>query len=280
MGVNAATSPVIAIFDPETEFAPESLLRLIRPMLDEPELVFAVCGAAPAPPAAGLPGSFADIEATRLWLGRCAALAGSKNMLTAVPGSTILVRRDAIVPAGGFSAGPLELFLHLQGRARRAPKPYRAAYVPEAVCYLPAARTLGELRRRNLSDQRSIAKAIRHRNSIMGGWFALGWGLPAIAFYRIGRPLLETAVYALTIAGLLLGLVSPSLALLVLLTTVCAGILVSMSAVVFRELADFRGSDPSRLARLFWAAVPENVGYRQMRNLWLIGGFFGKQNAV
>ena len=46
-GVNAAASPVMAFFDPETEFAPESLLRLIRPMLYEPDLVFAVCGWTP-----------------------------------------------------------------------------------------------------------------------------------------------------------------------------------------------------------------------------------------
>jgi hypothetical protein len=45
---------------------------------------------------------------------------------------------------------------------------------------------------------------------------------------------------------------------------------------VFRELADFRGSDPSRLTRLFWAAIAENLGYRQLRNLWLIGGFLGR----
>jgi cellulose synthase/poly-beta-1,6-N-acetylglucosamine synthase-like glycosyltransferase len=274
--VNAASSPVIALFDPRNEFAPESLLRLIRPMLDEPELVFVVVGAAPAPPAAGLPGSFADIEATRLWLGRCAALAPFRNMLAPVPGSTTLVRRDAIVLAGGFSAGTLELILHLQGRARRAVKPYRAAFVPEPVSYLPAPRTLAELRRRTLSDQRSLAGALRHRKSIMGGRFALGWGLPAITFYRFWRPLLETVAYVVAIVGLPLGLVSPGLGLLVLLSTVGAGILVSMTAVILRELADFRGSDPARLTRLFWAAIPENLGYRQIRNLWLIRGFFGK----
>jgi hypothetical protein len=30
------------------------------------------------------------------------------------------------------------------------------------------------------------------------------------------------------------------------------------------------------LTRLFWATIPENLGYRQLRNLWLIGGAFGK----
>ena len=57
-------------------------------------------------------------------------------MLAPVAGSTILVRRDAIVAAGGFTAGTLELFLHLQGRARQSGKPYRAALVAEPSSYL------------------------------------------------------------------------------------------------------------------------------------------------
>jgi hypothetical protein len=272
-GVNASAAPVIAIFDPETEFAPESLLRLIRPMLYDPDLVFAVCGWTPAPPEPGLAGSIADIEATRLWLGRCAAFAGWRNMLAPVAGSTILVRRDAIVAAGGFTAGPLELFLHLQGRARLSAKPYRAALVVEPSSFLPAPRTWSDLRQWNVNDQRSIAGALRHRDKIMGGRSALGWGLPAITFQRFWRPLLETATYLVAIAGLALGLVSPLLGLLVLLSTVGAGTLVSMSSVVFRELTDLRGSDPERLKRLFWAAIAENLGYRQLRNLWLIGGY-------
>jgi len=28
---------------------------------------------------------------------------------------------------------------------------------------------------------------------------------------------------------------------------------------------EFRGSDPKRLAQLFFAAIPENLGYRQVR---------------
>ena len=130
-----------------------------------------------------------------------------------------------------------------------------------------------ELRERLETGQRALAGALRHRDSIMDGWFALGWGLPAVVFDHFGRPLLETAVLLVAIAGLPLGLVSPSLALLVLLATVGVGIPVSMSMVVFRELADFHGSDAARLTRLLRAAIAENFGYRQLRNLWLIGGF-------
>jgi hypothetical protein len=261
------------MFDPEAEFTSDSLLRLIRPMLDEPDLVFAACGTAPPPPASGLSGRYADIEATRMWLGRCAAFAGM-NMLLPVPGAAILIRRDAIEAAGGFSAGPLELFLNLQGRARQSGKPYCARLVPEAVSFLPATRGLAELRQRTLQDQRVIFRAVRERRRITGGRWAAGWNLPALTLHRFWRPLLETLAYVSVIAGLIGGWISAPVGLLVLLTTIGAGILISMTSVVLREVADFHGSDPARLSRLFWASIPENLGYRQLRNLWLIAGFF------
>jgi hypothetical protein len=50
---------------------------------------------------------------------------------------------------------------------------------------------------------------------------------------------------------------------------------ISMAAIVLRELAEPSGMAPSRLAAPFLAAIPENLGYRQLRNLWMIGGYFG-----
>ena len=47
------------------------------------------------------------------------------------------------------------------------------------------------------------------------------------------------------------------------------------AAVVLRELAEPSGMTPWALAALCLTAIPENLGYRQIRNLWLIGGFFG-----
>jgi len=275
-GVNAASCPIIAMFDPESEFSQESLLRLIGPMLDDPDLVFAVCGMAPPPPAEGISGSYADIEAARMWLGRCAAFAGGQNMLAPVPGSAILVRRDAIVAAGGFLAGPLELFVNLQGRARNSGKPYRAEFVPEPISHLPATRSFGELRERVIRDQRAMFGTLRRAKDFTGGRFALGWGLPAISLYRFWRPLVETLLYPVTIIGMIFGWVRLETGLLVLLTTAGVGILVSMTSIVLRELIDYRGSDPSRLSRLFWATFPENLGYRQLRNLWLIAAALGR----
>jgi hypothetical protein len=101
----------------------------------------------------------------------------------------------------------------------------------------------------------------------------LGWGLPGLFAIRFLRPLLETAVLVLTLVGVLAGWVDAPLAGVVLLATVGLGIILSMATVVFGELAETTGSDPDRLLRMFLCVFPENLGYRQIRNLWLIAGY-------
>ncbi len=122
-----------------------------------------------------------------------------------------------------------------------------------------------------MRDQRQLAAALRRTGAGGGREF---FGLFCL---RALRPLLETAAYILAAAGWISGLVPPALAALVLVVSIGGGIVISMAAVVLRELAEPSGIAPARLAALFLAAIPENLGYRQIRNLWMIGGFFGGQ---
>ena len=269
-GVNAAQYPVIGLVDPEADFIPELLLRLIRPMLGDWEGTVAVCGVAPPPPARGLAGCIGAIESLRLWLARCAAFS-AWNRLLPVPGACMLVKREAVRSVGGFRAGPLELFLDLHAAARATASPERVAFLASPVSCRPAAGTWDDLRRQVLRDQRQLAAALRRTGAGGGREF---FGLFCV---RALRPLLETAAYILAAAGWITGLVPPALAALVLVTAIGAGTAISMAAVVLRELAEPSGIAPARLAALFLAAIPENLGYRQIRNLWMIGGFFGGQ---
>jgi hypothetical protein len=276
-GVAVATGSLIAFFDAASEFTQEALLRLLPPMLQDSERTTAVCAVAPVLAARGLLQRFSAIESVRVWLGRYAAFAGW-NMLVPVPGCCLLIRRDAIQRAGGFPASEgrhpdcaahLELVLNLHFRARAGGPAFRMALVPDPISHIPVPESSSQLRRVLDRDQHALKAAILHRKSIG----AIGWGLPALLWDRLGRPLLETVLYVATAAGFALGLVPSRVVLLVLLCTIATGILVSMAAVVLRELAAFRGGDPGLLVSLFFAAIPENLGYRQLRNLWLIEGF-------
>ena len=285
-GVNAAASPVIGLLDPYCEFGPGILLNLILPMLDDPDRTLAVCGMMPtagqgpgllgdapkAPARFGWTARIGELEALRTWLARGAAYSGW-NRLVPVPGASMLVKREVIVKIGGFRAGPLELFLHMHAAARTSKRRYRVAFVPEGVSYPRQPASIGDLRRQNLREEREMMSAVGTRKSIRR-MRAIGVGIPAILGVRFFRPFIETLVYPLTVAGWFMGWVDLPLVGVVVISTVGMGMVVSMAALFLRELVELHGSDPTRLTRLFFATITENLGYRQVRNLWLVAGFF------
>ena len=103
----------------------------------------------------------------------------------------------------------------------------------------------------------------------------MAWVLPALVGWRLLLPLVETGAYLVLAAAVVTGHASSTLIVLVIMATLGTGALVSMAAVVLRELAQYEASDPAELVKLFAAAMLEGLGYRQLRNLWLIAGFFG-----
>jgi cellulose synthase/poly-beta-1,6-N-acetylglucosamine synthase-like glycosyltransferase len=268
--VNACSSPVIGFLDPASDFQPDILLRLIQPMLESTGEIIAVCSGVPAPTGMGLTARFGALQSLRDWMTRGAAFSDSNQTLP-FPGAAALVRRSSVLEAGGLTAGLLELFLRLHGVSLAARKPYHILFLPEPITQSRTPVTRADLYQQVLQDQREIAGAFFHRVSLAGPF---GWRVLRSLFYsRALRPWLETVAYILTIAGLVLGWVDISTAVFLLLATVGMGIVLSMAAVVLREVAEPNSRDDRRLAALFFAAIPENLGYRQLRNLWLIAGF-------
>jgi cellulose synthase/poly-beta-1,6-N-acetylglucosamine synthase-like glycosyltransferase len=273
--VNACTSPVIGILNPGSDVQPDILLRLIQPMIEAFDETIAISGGVPAPPGTGLISRFGALESLRAWMTRGAVLSESNKTLP-FPGSAVLVKRSAVLQAGGFTGGPLELFVRLHGLSMAAGKPYRILFIPEAVSQSRTPATLADLRRQVNADQREIAQAFFRRVAAAGPF---GWRVMRSLFYaRALRPWLETVGLILAIAGLVVGWVGAATVLLLLLATVAMGIVLSMAAVVLREFAEPNSPDDRRMSSLFFAAIPENLGYRQLRNLWLIAGFrsFGR----
>ena len=268
--VNACTSPVIGILDPASDFQPEILLRLMQAMLEATDDPIAVSGGVPASPAPGWIARFGALDSLRAWMTRGAAFS-QRNQTLPFPGSAVLVQRSSVLQAGGFTGGPLELFVRLHGVALAAGKPYRILFVPDPVSRSRTPATRRDLYRQVSRDQRELARSFFRRVSIAGPF---GWRVMSSLFYsRAVHPWLETLAYVAAIAGLALGWVDLRTVLLLLLATVGMGIVLSMAAVVLSQLAALNSPDDGRLTGLFFAAIPENIGYRQLRNLWLIAGF-------
>jgi hypothetical protein len=262
-GINLAALPTIALIDPETAFQSTILLRLALPMLEEPDIAV-VCGAAPDPTSGGLAANLAALESLRAWMVRCAAFS-AWNTLVPIPGSTLLIKREAILKAGGFRTGPLELVLRIERR-------HRVVYLQEDLRHSVLPSSFGDLWLRTVGEQSELGLLWRRRK-------AIGGGIAPAAFltYRLARPLLETVTWFVAAVAWVTGWIDSALAGLVFAVTAGTGMVVSMAAVSLRELAQFEGSNPRLLLRLFFTAIPENLGYRQLRNLWLIAGFLKRR---
>ncbi len=269
--VNFARFPVICWVEPDSRFGSNLLLRLIRPMMEQPEETVAVCGVAPALSSGGLAGRLSATAFVRNWLVRCAAFAGW-NRLLPVPGAAVLLRRDAIIAARGFRAGVAEMCLRLHAAGRTAKVDYRVVLVPDPVVTPAEVSTWRGLGREIARDQAGFAR--------LSTRWTRGTGMKTRAgalWYRLIQPLVETAGCALALGGWAGGWIDSATALFFLISSAGAGIVVSSVAVVLPALAAERESEPKELRRLFATAVIENLGYRQIRNLLLVWGFFGKE---
>lgn len=274
--VNACASPVIGLLDPSTDFQPDILLRLMQWMLESPDYTIAVCGGAPVPPSSGWVARFGALESLRAWMTRGAALSHD-NLTLPFPGSAVLVKRSSVLQAGGFTGGPLELIARLHGISLASAQPYRVLFVPEAVSQGRTPASQLELHAQVTRDQQEISRAFFRRVALAGpfGWRVMG----QLFCSRAVRPWMETLGYFLAICGLVLRCVDLGTVILLLLASAGMGIILSMAAVVLREWAE-PIPDERRMSTLFFAAIPENLGYRQLRNLWLIAGFRAAAHAT
>ena len=263
-GVNLATGPYVAVADSHTRFSESALLRLICPVLRDPENIIGACTWSSPSTAPGIAGRVQALEYQRTLLWRSGLL--HWNVCLPPPASLVLLNRDTLAKARGFRAGNLAMVIHLYALARAKGSPHRIELVPDADTQplnWPARENLRERLHRDRSDVRDV---LRLFGSLFLNFGAIGWvAVPAMWFGQYFRPLLEGA--ALVLALLALGLnrleAAPGCALLGL--TFALRILVSMTAVILNEAVERPDTTPGELAALFLSSIPECLGYRYAR---------------
>ncbi len=97
---------------------------------------------------------------------------------------------------------------------------------------------------------------------------------PYFFFLEMLGPLIEVAGYVAFALTILLGLASLPYVFAFLALAIAFGIALSVAAIGLEELTFRRYHRTGDLARLFWLAVIENIGYRQLTSLWRIQGLW------
>jgi cellulose synthase/poly-beta-1,6-N-acetylglucosamine synthase-like glycosyltransferase len=195
------------------------------------------------------------------------------NATLGIADAAILFRKDAVVDAGGFRAEmiaeEMEVIarLHLVQRSRG--ERYRIHVVPEPICRVPAAPTLGKLREERMRWQVALAQTLaRNRALVREHGFAARFAFPFFLIFECYGPAIEIAAYVLMTVMFALGLV-PGMALAAFLALVFSmGFMVSMSTLLLEDMSFRLYPRWGQAARLTIAAIVENLGYRQLVALW------------
>jgi cellulose synthase/poly-beta-1,6-N-acetylglucosamine synthase-like glycosyltransferase len=287
-GANAASYEFLCAADADAVLEDSALLRVARPILDDPEIVAATGGIVRIVNGCtirggevvdvGLPQSrlavLQVIEYFRAFLVGRVAWSRMRALLI-VSGAFGLFRREFVEAVGGWSRETIgedvELVVRMHEYLRRRGEPYRIDFVPDPVCWTEAPEDLSSLSSQRRRWQRGLVETLwTHRRMIGNPRFgAVGViGMPYFVLFEALGPLIEMLGYILLPVAYLLGALDAGVFFAFLALAVGLGIFLSFAALALEEFSFRRHRSGRDLARMMLYALLENLGYRQLTTYW------------
>jgi cellulose synthase/poly-beta-1,6-N-acetylglucosamine synthase-like glycosyltransferase len=291
-GINAARYPYFCAIDADAMLEPDALLRVAKPILDDPDLVVATGGIVRiangcriehgqvvdvALPRSAL-ATFQVVEYLRAFLvGRMGwSRVGS---LLIISGAFGLFQRNVVAAAGGYSTTTVgedvELVVRLHRYLRERGEDYRIQFIPDPVAWTEVPEDIRSLGRQRRRWQRGLVEAVwRHKQVTLNpryGVFGL-FAVPSFLLLEIVGPTIELIGYPAVIAGSALGYLSLTFLLAFAVLAVLVGAVLSVSALALEEFNFRRYQRGREAARLLVMALAENLGYRQLLTAWRVLG--------
>ena len=290
--VNMCRSPIVCSIDADSLLEPDSLLRAVKPFIDDPVRTIAIgatvrvangCRIAHGRVlevrlARNMLAVMQTVEYLRAFL--MARVAWSQiGLLTIVSGAFGMFRRQIVIEVGGYSRETVgedfELVVKMHRYMREHGREYRIEFVPEPVCWTEVPESWSSLGRQRSRWQRgAIETFFRHKRMLANPKYGrIGLlGYTNMLLVDLISPIAEVLGYLLLPTLWLLGLLSMEYLIVFLVISFSLGVTVSVGAFILQEI-ELRPFERTReLAILFLAAIAENFGYRQINNIWRLWG--------
>ena len=295
-GLNAALDlarhPLVCAMDADSLLDAESLLRAVRPFIDEPEETAAVGGTVRVVNGCVVKGGnvvetraphgwverFQTVEYLRAFL--MARMSWTRSQtVTIISGAFGIFRRERMLEMGGYRHGTvgedMELVVRLHRHACEENRPLKVWHVPDPVCWTEAPAELKILSRQRTRWQRGLCETLwRHRRMIGSPRYGqVGMvALPQFVLFDVISPLFELIGLVLVPLCYAAGILSIEFFIAYCALVFGFGICLSVACLVLAEYSLRR----YRRARDLWilglAAVVENFGYRQLNSIWRLMG--------
>jgi len=293
-GLCFCRTPLFCAMDADSILERDALTRVVRPFLEDRHTVASggmirIANGCRIESGVltrvGLPGSllarFQVLEYLRAFLaGRMGWEALHATLI--ISGAFGVFRRSTVVEAGGFATDTvgedMELVVRLHRHCVDHGIPYRITFNPDPVAWTEAPETLRILGRQRDRWQRGLTETLtRHRGMLLRRRYgSVGMlAFPHFYFLEMLGPLVELLGFLAFFLTLMLGWASPTYIMAFFSVAVLLGVALSILAVGLEEISFRRYPRFRDLLHLFFLAVLENVGYRQLNSFWRVRGMVG-----
>jgi cellulose synthase/poly-beta-1,6-N-acetylglucosamine synthase-like glycosyltransferase len=293
-GLNAATSPYVCIVDSDSVLERDSLLRIMIPVLADPQHVVGVGGIIRILNGSEIQGGqllrvrlprkglevVQVIEYLRAFLiGREAWAQG--NMMMIISGAFGLFRTDLVRAVGGYRAQAIgedfDLVARLHRHLLEQGIEYRIQFVPDPVCWTEAPSDLKSLGRQRARWQKGLLDTLLPNIDMLFrprygriGTFAL----PYLWIFELLAPIIELGGIVTIVLAAALGALSREFFIQFMIFGYAFATVISLGAVLQEELTYKRYNDWRDVARLVSCCFLEHFPYRQLHMVWRLQGLW------
>ncbi len=290
-GINFCRSALFCAMDADTILERDSLLRIVRPFLEDSTTVAAGGIIRIANGCTIRKGHVEEVGLPKSYLAKVQVLEYLRAFLSGRMGwdaidSTLIVSgafgifdRSLVVKIGGYSTDTvgedMELVVRLHRHCREEGFEYKVGFVPDPVAWTECPEDLKVLGRQRDRWQRGLLESLlRHKVMLLNPRYGrLGLiAYPYFFFLEMIGPVIEGLGYVFFLITILAGRASPLYVGAFLGVAFILGVVLSVSAVCLEEITFRRYPKKGDLLQLFLIGIIENFGYRQFNTLWRVRG--------
>ncbi len=287
-GINASRTPYFCAVDADVILEEDALLRVMRPVLEDPESVVAVGGIVrvangcevaharvltPRLPARLLP-LFQVVEYLRAFLGGRTGFSRINGLLI-ISGAFGVFSKKWAAAVGGYRTDTvgedMELVCAMHELLREMRVDYRIVFIADPVCWTEVPASLRVLSSQRRRWQRGLLETLwRHRGMLLKPRYGIlaFFSYPFFLLFEGLGPLIEGLGYASVVLSWALGRLDAAYGMAFLTLALLMGMLLNLCSLLLEEYAFRRYPRWLDIARLVACGVIENVGYHQL-TLWL-----------
>jgi cellulose synthase/poly-beta-1,6-N-acetylglucosamine synthase-like glycosyltransferase len=205
------------------------------------------------------------------------------NNLLIISGAFGLFRKERVIDVGGYltSSGKyekdtvgedMELVVRIARMMKEKKLKYKIDYAFNANCWTEVPEDLKTLKKQRYRWHKGLIDILTFHKKMIFNPFYGSTGLVSMPYFFIFEmigPLIETQGYLMVVLAMFLGLLYPEIALLLFISTVLTGVVVSLSSLIIaeRDTKYFKGHD---FAKLIIYSIIENFGPRQLFSFWRV----------